>query len=60
MHGFLTGAKQNYARANKIPIDTMTLDFDVVRDPDNVEIPDYGVLILGMNMEGLRWDHQEF
>lgn len=32
VHGFLTGAKQNYAREKKIPIDTMCLDFEVVRN----------------------------
>lgn len=60
VHGFLTGAKQNYARAKQIPIDTMGLDFDVIRDPENVETPEHGVLILGMNMEGFKWSRDEF
>ena len=60
VHGFLTSAKQNYARDKKIPIDTMTLDFEVIRDPDTVEVPNHGVLILGMNMEGFKWDHRDF
>jgi len=60
VHGFLTGAKQNYAREFKIPIDTMTIDFTVIKDADNVEVPQHGVLILGMNMEGFRWDHKAF
>lgn len=60
VHGFLTGAKQNYAREKAIPIDTMTIDFEVVKDPENYEVPQHGVLILGMNMEGCKWDHKSF
>lgn len=60
VHGFLTSAKQNYARKYKIPIDTMDLDYEVVRDAENAKAPSDGVHILGMNMEGFRWDNKGF
>lgn len=58
-HGFLTGARQNYARKYKIPIDTMDLDYKVIADQDAPK-PDDGVFVLGMYMEGCKWDPQAF
>ena len=54
-HGFLTGARQNYARKYKIPIDTMDLDYKVCSDPD-APAPEDGVFVMGMYMEGCKWD----
>lgn len=56
----MTSTKQNFARKYKIPIDTMDLDYEVVKNPDTAEKPEDGVHILGMNMEGCRWDGVEF
>lgn len=58
-HGFLTGAKQNYARKYKIPIDTMDLDYKVCQDPD-APAPDDGIFVKGMFMEGFKWNHEAF
>ena len=54
-HGFLTGARQNYARKYKIPIDTMDLEYRVEPDED-APTPDDGVFVMGMYMEGCKWD----
>jgi len=54
-HGFLTGARQNYARKFKIPIDTMDLDYKVIAD-ENAPKPEDGVFVCGMYMEGCKWD----
>ena len=54
-HGFLTGARQNYARKYKIPIDTMTLDYKIVSN-ENMPAPADGVYVKGMFMEGCKWN----
>lgn len=58
-HGFLTGALQNYARKNQIPIDTMGMDFEVVHDVidnDKLPAPTEGIHVYGMFLEGCKWD----
>lgn len=55
----MTGARQNYARKYKIPIDTMDLDYKVVADED-APAPEDGVFVRGMFMEGCKWDPQAF
>lgn len=58
-HGFLTGARQNYARKYKIPIDTMDLDYKVIADEDS-PAPDDGIFVKGMFLEGCKWDENAF
>lgn len=58
-HGFLTGARQNYARKYQIPIDTMDLDYKVIGNMD-APTPEDGVFVMGMFMEGCKWDPAAF
>jgi len=56
--GFLTGAKQNYARKKKIPIDELDFDFQII-EADNPPAPADGVNVTGMFIEGAKWDYNE-
>ncbi|KAJ3092439.1 Dynein heavy chain 3, axonemal [Quaeritorhiza haematococci] len=53
---FLTGTLQNYARKYGLPIDLLSMKFEVMTEDHFTEPPTDGVYIRGMFMEGARWD----
>lgn len=56
--GFLTAILQNYARKYSFPIDTVSFSF-VMRDDiadTNKDKPEDGSYIVGLFLEGARWD----
>lgn len=57
---FLTGQLQNFARRNKLAIDTLTWVFAVLKksfgEQKTIEKPEVGCLVYGLFMEGARWD----
>jgi dynein heavy chain len=57
--GFLTGAKQNYARKYNIAIDLLDYDYEVVADEENVKPPEDGINVVGMYIEGCKWNQKE-
>lgn len=55
---FLTGSLQNYARKHQYPIDTVSFNFNMIKE-DWTQLtakPEDGVYIRGLFMEGARWD----
>ena len=56
-HGFLTGAKQNFARKYSIAIDLLDYDFEIVQDEENAKPPEDGINVVGMYLEGCKWNY---
>jgi len=62
--GFLTGALQNHARRYKCAVDTLSFGFTMrvmesAEDVTAANVPDDGVLVDGMFLEGARWDRKQ-
>ncbi|BFI29560.1 dynein axonemal heavy chain [Marchantia polymorpha subsp. ruderalis] len=56
---FLTGAKQNFARAKHFPIDMIDFEFQVIEDPATITTkPEVGVYVKGLFLEGARYDYK--
>ncbi|KAL3693679.1 hypothetical protein R1sor_007330 [Riccia sorocarpa] len=54
---FLTGAKQNFARAKRLPIDNIDFEFKIIEDAMTIKAkPEVGVYVKGLFLEGARYD----
>ncbi|KAH8043392.1 dynein light chain binding protein [Aureococcus anophagefferens] len=55
-HAFMTASKQNYSRAETIPIDAISLQFEMLPNTSYARPPKLGVYVYGFFFEGARWD----
>eukprot|EP00698_Gefionella_okellyi_P007650 TRINITY_DN186_c0_g3_i1.p1 TRINITY_DN186_c0_g3~~TRINITY_DN186_c0_g3_i1.p1 ORF type:complete len:2618 (+),score=811.11 TRINITY_DN186_c0_g3_i1:164-8017(+) len=55
---FLTGTLQNFARRQKVSIDRVSFEFDLLDSTEDAitSHPDRGCYIRGLYLEGARWD----
>jgi len=56
---FLTGTLQNHARRNKISIDQLVFNFEIVSNinKDHKESPKTGCYVYGLYLDGAGWDN---
>ena len=53
---FLTASKQNFARKYTVEIDKVDFDY-FVRDAEEPDLPEDGILVNGIMLEGCKWDY---
>ena len=55
----MTASKQNYSRAETIPIDAIGLQFEMLQASSYAKPPALGVYVYGFFFEGARWDKEQ-
>eukprot|EP00924_Labyrinthula_sp_SR-Ha-C_P010247 snap_masked-scaffold_23-processed-gene-1.31-mRNA-1 protein AED:0.10 eAED:0.11 QI:0/-1/0/1/-1/1/1/0/4309 len=53
--GFLTGTRQNFARKYTIPIDLIKYDFKILKENEELTMPENGANIYGLFLEGANY-----
>ena len=58
---FITGTLQNYARRQRVPIDEIAFDLEILHPSEGSaatikESPQHGCYVYGLYLEGARWD----
>ncbi|CAJ1411101.1 unnamed protein product [Effrenium voratum] len=57
---FLTGQLQNFARKQKLPIDTLIWTFHILKkEITHHNKPEEGCIVYGLFMDGARWDNEK-
>jgi len=57
---FLTGQLQNYARKEKLAIDTLIWTFQILKkEIEHHPKPEFGCIVYGLFMDGARWDNDD-